>query len=289
MDMEEQKRQTAASPIKPNLLYHYTTLDGLLGILENSEIWATGIPFLNDTSEYQAGLKAVFALMNPELLESNEESVVDKYAPLIDQSAESIFTASFSKEPTGDDLSQWRAYGGEHSGVSLGFSPQYLRKIGRHFLKDKKDSGWIGTNEDPLIKCKYYKDRDYFEDDEEIKKKIAEIVAQKEKSTKVLLFARYAATLKHEKFNAEKEWRILLVQSCGKASGAVKFRRVKSLVVPYVCIPLAWDGQQIEIDRIVVGPTPHKEQAKQSIEMLLKSCRVTFKEVVESKVPYRNW
>jgi hypothetical protein len=288
-DMEEKKRKTTASPIKPNLLYHYTTLDGLLGILEKSEIWATGIRFLNDTSEYEAGLKAVFALMNSELSGSPGESVVGKYAPLIRQSAEYIFTASFSKEPTGDDLSQWRTYGGEHSGVSLGFSPQYIRRIARHFLKDKKDSGWIGTNEDPLIKCKYYKDRDYFEDNEEIKKKIAEIVALEEESTKALSFARYAAALKHERFKAEKELRILLVQACGKAPEAVKFRRVKSLVVPYVCIRLAWDGQPIEIDRIVVGPTPHKEQAKQSIEMLLKSYRVTFKDVVESKIPYRNW
>jgi len=285
---DKREHQSTEDQATPELLYHYSTLDGLLGILDKKELWATGIPFLNDTSEYQAGLKAVFDLMNPELVATQDESVVDKYAPLIRQSAEFIFTASFSEEPTGDDLSQWRAYGGEHSGVSLGFSPQYLRKIGRHFLKDKKDSEWVGANEDPLIKCKYYKDRKFFEDDAEIKMKIAEIVAEKEESRKVLSFARYAATLKHEKFVAEKEWRILLVQAGGNVPDTVKFRRVKSLVVPYVCIPVAWDGQPIEIYRIVVGPTPHKEQAKQSIEMLPKRHKVKFFEVVESRVSYRT-
>jgi len=287
--MEGQGQEETNGRTEPELLYHYTALDGLLGILDDEVLWATGIRYLNDTSEFQAGLKAVFDLMNRELLEAQGKSVVDKYAPLIRQSAESIFTASFSKEPTGDDLSQWRAYGGEHSGVSLGFSPQYLRKVGLHFLKDKKDSEWDGANEDPLIECKYYKDRNYPEEDAEIKNRITEIVAQEKESTKALSFARYAATLKHEKFVAEKEWRILLVQAGGSVPDAVEFRRVRSLVVPYVCIPLAWDGQRIEIDRIVVGPTPHTEQAKQSVEMLLRRSKVKFGGVVESRVPYRNW
>jgi hypothetical protein len=288
--MEEQKTQQTINQAKSKgLLYHYTTLDGLLGILDKKELWATGISFLNDTSEYKAGLKAVFGLMNPELCETQDESVVGKYAPFIRQPAESIFAASFSKEPTGDDLSQWRAYGGKHSGVSLGFSPQYLRKIVRHFLKGKNNSGWVRTNEGPLIKCMYYKDRNDFEHDVEIENKIAEIAAQKEESTKAHLFAQYAATLKNEKFTAEKEWRIILLLACGNAFDAVKFRRVKSLVVPYVCIPLAWDGQAIEIDRIIVGPTPHKEQARLSIEMLLKRYKVKFGEIAESRVPYRNW
>jgi hypothetical protein len=288
--MEEQgPQQIENPPIPEGMLYHYTTLDGLLGILKDGVLWATGLSYLSDTSEYQAGLNAVIDLMNRELVETQNDSVVDKYAPLIRQSAESVFTVSFSKETTGDDLSQWRAYGGEHSGVSLGFSFQYLREIGQHFQEDKKDSEWIGAKRDPLVECKYYKDGGYFEHDEEIRKEIEKIVAQKEISTKVCSFARYAATLKHEKFIAEKEWRILLVHAGGIVPDDIKFRRVKSLIVPYICISLVWDGQPIEINRIVVGPTPHNEKAKESIELLLKRNRVKYREVINSSVPFRNW
>jgi hypothetical protein len=70
---------------------------------------------------------------------------------------------------------------------------------------------------------------------------------------------------------------------------AAKFRRVRSLIVPYVCIPLKLNGQPIEIDRIVVGPTPHQTDAKQSVEMLLQRYEVKFEEVVDSRVPFRNW
>jgi hypothetical protein len=50
--MEERERQQAVNPPKPaGLLYHYTDLRGLLGILESGSIWATHIRFLNDLSE----------------------------------------------------------------------------------------------------------------------------------------------------------------------------------------------------------------------------------------------
>jgi hypothetical protein len=36
----------------PATLYHYTSVDGLLGILRSKRIWATDIRFLNDRSEF---------------------------------------------------------------------------------------------------------------------------------------------------------------------------------------------------------------------------------------------
>ncbi len=39
------------------ILYHFTNQQGLLGIVENKEIWATQIQYLNDTSEYRYTLE----------------------------------------------------------------------------------------------------------------------------------------------------------------------------------------------------------------------------------------
>jgi hypothetical protein len=287
--MEEQQPQPTEGQAEPELLYHYTTLDGLLGVLEKRELWATAVSYLNDTTEFRTGWGALFDLMNPELLESQDESVVNKYAPLLGQSATSIYTASFSAEKTGDDLSQWRAYGGSHSGISLGFSPRYLRAVSLQFLNNWKSSGWIGIDKDPLIKCEYFADRKPFEPDPEILSNVGSIVELEDLSAKVLSFARYAATLRHEKFKAEAEWRIVLVWGGSDSSDAIRFRRIRSFIGPYVCIPLQLDDHPIEIDRVIIGPTPHEEQAKQSVEMLLRRQRVKFREVVNSKVPYRNW
>jgi hypothetical protein len=43
------------TPAKP--LYHYTTQEGLLGIVKNREIWATHTQYLNDRLEYKHALE----------------------------------------------------------------------------------------------------------------------------------------------------------------------------------------------------------------------------------------
>lgn len=42
-----------ADPID-DVIYHYTTDEGLRGIIENSELWLTNTAFVNDTTECKA-------------------------------------------------------------------------------------------------------------------------------------------------------------------------------------------------------------------------------------------
>jgi hypothetical protein len=37
---------------RPPVIYHYTTQRGLLGIIENRELWATNILYMNDSTEF---------------------------------------------------------------------------------------------------------------------------------------------------------------------------------------------------------------------------------------------
>jgi hypothetical protein len=43
----------------PQIVYHYTDINGLLGIIESDCIWATHVSRLNDSSEYLHGIKVV--------------------------------------------------------------------------------------------------------------------------------------------------------------------------------------------------------------------------------------
>jgi hypothetical protein len=63
--------------VPEGLIYHYTDLRGLLGILDERKLWATDIRYLNDTSEGTYGLKRLHELVgevrqewktNPEVL-----------------------------------------------------------------------------------------------------------------------------------------------------------------------------------------------------------------------------
>src|SRR5688572_11515034 len=40
----------------PDLLFHYTTSAGLVGIIESGKIWTSKISYMNDTSEVQLAL-----------------------------------------------------------------------------------------------------------------------------------------------------------------------------------------------------------------------------------------
>jgi hypothetical protein len=112
----------------PGLLYHYTDLAGLTGIIESRKLWATHIRCLNDESEFRYGRQ---------LLGSNVESIraefQDTYAvKVVFDSAVALavaptsldtFVASLCED--GDNLGQWRGYGG----FAIGFRRESLAAI----------------------------------------------------------------------------------------------------------------------------------------------------------------
>lgn len=104
-------------------------------------------------------------------------------------------------------------------------------------------------------------------------------------------FIELAPTFKHPKFEAEKEWRIIVARNLMSKNPYknIKFRCGQSMIVPYIEIPLPMDENNLIINKIVVGPTHDPELSKASLEMLLKSKNVKFDEVEYSTIPYRNW
>ncbi len=104
----------------PELIYPYTNLAGLTGILESGNIWCTNSLFLNDTKEcyltYELSEKYIEDNYYPHAPLSRVESLKrcfklchDYFAHSISSSTSIIpYVSSFSKK--GDLLSQWRGY-----------------------------------------------------------------------------------------------------------------------------------------------------------------------------------
>lgn len=139
-------------------LYHYTTWDGLLGILKTQTLWATHYRFLNDYSEIVLFRDKLVSLILPYVREAYEKLV--KKSPHIEQKisqegglgqviqhdAEVVVDAQY--RATGDEiyilsfcgqhknphinnnglLSQWRGYGAG-GGFALVFNTQKLEEI----------------------------------------------------------------------------------------------------------------------------------------------------------------
>jgi hypothetical protein len=138
------------------LLYHYTTEEGLLGIIEHDNIRATHIRNLNDYTEFREAFQEEFVekLLNSfrDGLTHNIDSTACKVieavlskrnVPAILENFESsgsineTFVCSFaaganalpqSGSDPGDRLSQWRGYSNSTQGFSLGFDRELLEK-----------------------------------------------------------------------------------------------------------------------------------------------------------------
>jgi hypothetical protein len=135
-------------------LYHYTTVDAFLEIVEKQEIWASNIFYLNDTAEFHLAVKLARDLLRDEInnVQNNlgkqrlEEvyKLLDKVGPSTIMNP--VFVWSLSED--GDDLNQWRAYC-RNGGVAVGFRRKEL-----HDLTQKQGYGFAPQ----LVQCIYEED-----------------------------------------------------------------------------------------------------------------------------------
>ena len=132
-----------------DLLYHYTTVDALIGMTANMSesnrdltMWATDIICMNDPKERKIGVDLINshleeienALNIPNecratLLSNNDENF--KKALIngitgIEQFNYNIYVTSFSQSE--DSLPMWSMYGKNGNGISLGFDFESIHK-----------------------------------------------------------------------------------------------------------------------------------------------------------------
>ncbi len=139
-------------------LYHYTTWEGLKGILQTQSLWATNYKFLNDYSELVLFKNKLVSLILPDVLEGYKQLIAHKPSSrekiqkqgdlerIVRHDAEvfvdsqysalgnEIYILSFCGEPEKQSiadnglLSQWRGYG-TGGGAALVFDTEKLKKI----------------------------------------------------------------------------------------------------------------------------------------------------------------
>ncbi len=104
-----------------DLIYHYTSIEGLLGVVQKERInlWATRYNFLNDPLEY------VFAKQNVEPLLSKLSIKENKrFDPEMHMYP---YIVSFCE--VDDNLNMWRLYGNNGYGFVLGFERSTLEEM----------------------------------------------------------------------------------------------------------------------------------------------------------------
>lgn len=275
-----------------DILYHYTTQEGLLGIITTGEIWCTKIHYLSDASEFSLALEMSREHLRQRLESTDSAEEGDKINFLLKQidSIELINVCVCSFSEKGDLLSQWRAYCEERSGFSIGFGTEALKSIAK-----KADFFLAPCIYDPETQKELISDLidSKLEKDFSIggwkshPNKPRTFVALPQDHEFALKLTTLAPIIKHESFSEEKEWRLISKAIPFQNLG---FRHGLSMVTPYFRLNINTDGKFQVIKKVIVGPTPHIDLSLNSTRALLGSKDILQNIDVEvSTIPYRNW
>lgn len=103
----------------PRVLYHYTTVHGLMGIMASGKLRVSNILYMNDASELDHGRRLFQKVLDELRSDPNELRGISSSLEGFLIRRNSICAFSMSEKE--DDLPQWNAYSGGLGGFAIGF------------------------------------------------------------------------------------------------------------------------------------------------------------------------
>jgi hypothetical protein len=298
--------------VPPEILYHYTSQLGLIGMLNKKTIWASKIHYLNDSKEFALALDLARCELNERIkaatspgdrsrLELLRDTIDTTYTIEYTIKGNNTCVCCFSERE--DDLSQWRGYGGGNAGFSVGFTREWFTRVKetlgetlglslRRCIYNQKDQQRLIQDEIDEFFATYaerepgYWDRNrgYRNPDKRTLKVLRH--AGDDFATRL---AQIAPRIKHESFEDEKEWRLVAEKV---SPSELCHRPGRSMLIPYYKIPIGDDDKFDSIRKIVVGPTPHRVLSAASVRSLAIAAGLDNPDMLDIKttsIPFRNW
>ena len=259
----------------PTIIFHYTDINGLLGMIATGKIWATHVSRLNDSSEYLHGIKVVADCVHNTMPVSSKP-LVDKI--LSEFKKVETYVASYSTEH--DLLSQWRSYSGGKVGYCLGLATNGIATL---------------DHSTPLLEAVIYKDSLAQQVISKMVSRVDEYLQNNqfgEVEVNFLLgmvggtLANLACTIKHPKFEEENEYRQFYQPGATSLQLENKFRNGRFGLTPYVEVPFI-EEERLPLRSVTIGPCQDNELEIYTVKLLLEKHSYTNVEVLVSEIPLR--
>lgn len=268
---------------KPDrMLFHYTDIKGLEGIIHHEEVWATDHCYLNDYSEFDHGIEAFNAAVASNKIKHNK-LFNDKYnydSDLVSvikniKRKEGIYCCSFSSKE--NLLGQWRGYCPKDGGYSIGFRSDALMNITESCY----------TN---FFRCIYENRKQ-----REIARQVIEESLLMFESPAGLsdcgnqtfhthlkaAASFFSSAFKNKHFRAESEWRLV---SRPLSKSEVRYRAKGNVLnaIPYI----KFQVPNTAIEKIYIGPCNDPSGAEKALKEFVQSKGIN-PEIIVSDIPLR--
>lgn len=237
---------SAAAP--PAYVYHYTSSEGLLGIVTTGRMHFTHAHFMNDQSELVYSRDVAGAVIDKAVGGENDrrrnivlKAVLERISHLrVPENMADVawYVACFCER--GNRLSQWRAYGSQGQGFSIAFATASLRVLEpnlklRRVLYHRHEQDRMIT--EIITSCLASFDQSIsMAPSREARK---EIVGAYVHGIELALIATLPL-MKHPAFEEEEEWRLIANDIITRDS-EIQFKRGASGIVPFRAIDLRTD------------------------------------------------
>ena len=293
----------------PQMLFHYTTAEGLIGILASSSFWMTNLRYMNDLSELQYARDLITEVLESKSLESSANDVLSEFFRRVKttfspfEGGTEVFAACFCEN--GNLLSQWRAYGGKGGGYAVGLdffhlvrflSKQcFLRKV----IYERDEQQRIIMNVIDKI-CSLLNEMTKNQD---VKQADSDNTLPQFCLFLNRILGEYIFSFKHPEFMQEHEWRLVHIWDCNPILNResdfrdLKFRTFSGNVIPFCEVSFENAlkasrqddyGFSFPIQELVIGPTLNPEFNRQSVTTLLTRINPDhFPIIKKSGIPLR--
>lgn len=307
-------------------VYHYTDISGFISIMENRELWASHIAFMNDKSEYLHGKELFLKQLKgkiPSVPGREGEFLRQAARGLEDEMADGFFTASgkdvfsLSFSHARDSLEMWRGYG-KNSGIAIGFDhgkcsslpgmclirkEMYERLLAEYKgnqrqVRPKYEQGfipWTVLYDDKrkleLVDSTIELGLDCFRNQSRNSRKRSFTVGVPFLLDMIFYLIPF---FKHRGFSGEEECRIVehFVKTQGNHGCNIQFHERGGVALPFIKYKMmdkyCRPLVQMPIHEIVVGPGVKQDKVIESVKYFLEKNRMDYlvPKVRASNIPY---
>lgn len=266
----------------PPKLFHYTSAEGLHGILSSGQLRGSNYVFMNDRSEFTYGATLLREIVETRSRTPTDDVDQDYYDAILGDATpivSDLYLACFCTE--GDLLSQWRGYGRRGSRYCLRFAADEFERLNdasqplpvcydeatqRTLLNDLLDEHLTGIR---AVERVHHESN------------IFALAASCTYACCIVAFALF----KDFSFHEEQEWRSILIARPGDYVDRLQFWSSGGVMKPSLPLLAGPTGGKLPIREILCGASAMPDQSIRSAKLMLARYAYPPIDVKPSRIP----